>query len=587
MKRTAFFLLLLVACADGATVMGQRQGAPPQPGRQSGASPPAGQGAAPPARPAPQGRGGGRGAPVRDRAPSTGTASISGRVVVAGTGAPIRRAEVQASAGGNQPFRGVLTDENGRFELRDLPIGRWTVRAAKTGFLPQQFGQRNPFTASDPVVLAERQQFTADFALTRGGAITGRVHDEFGDPIASARVSALRLTSTANGRRLVGAGSSSITDDTGSFRIYGLSAGEYYVAANLTTTTANGLLTTAAGPVTYAPSYYPGTADIAAAQRVTLRAAEEQSGVTIALSPVRAVRVAGMVLGAAGAPIAARITLEHAPFADGGGSGSRSAGSTADGTFSIANVAPGTYVLRVAGRVTASNRLPEVAAVPLTVTGEDVAGLIVTTTHGAAISGSISAENGARVETSGIRVTAPPMSGSSQGSVPRAQVNPAGTFELSGLNGVHALRFEQVPTGWAIKSVTANGVEVADSAMEFLGSNQVAVRVILTDRLTELTGTIRSGNPLARGATVVVFPDDPAKWSAVSRYVRTARAGDDGQFTVRGLPPSPQYLAIALEYLENGEQLEPDFLQRMQARASRLSLSEGEKKTIDLDLVLR
>ena len=588
MKRTAF-LLLLLACGNSAIVLGQQPAAPSQRGRQGGTVQPGREGGA-----ADQGRGGrgaqpqGRqGGPARDRVPETGTASITGRVVSVDTGAPVRRAEVQASIGGGPRPRAVLTDENGRFELRNLPAGRWMLRAAKTGFIPQQFGQRNPFTASEQIVLADRQQFTADFALTRGAAIMGRVYDEFGDPIANARVAALRFVSSANARRLVPAATSGPTDDTGAFRVYGLTAGEYYLAASLNSTAAvNGSLVSADGPVTYAPTYYPGTADIAAAQRLTVRAGEEQSGIGMIVAPVRAVRLSGTVTGSAGTPINARITLESQGVAEGAGT-NKSAATAADGTFTIPGVPPGAYVLTATGRSASPTTSAEVASMTITVGGEDVAGLALTATRGATISGTVAADNGTRLEVAGVRITAPSMRVGGQGNQPRAQVTAAGAFEMSGLVGVHSLRFEQLPAGWAIKSVTANGVDVTDTPMEFRGGNDVSVRVVLTNRLTELAGTIRSGSPLPRGVTGVVFPDDPSKWSAVSRYVRIARAGETGQFTVRGLPPATNYLALALEYLENGEHLEPEFLQRVKARAAHISLSEGEKKTLDLDLVPR
>jgi hypothetical protein len=566
MPRVALVIVLLAA--GHTLIAGQRLGAPAPQGRQGGAA---------------QGRQTG---PARDQArPTTGTASIVGRVIAADTGRPVRRAEVQASFSGAP--RAVLTDENGRFELHNLPAGRWMMRAAKTGFVPQGFGQRTPFTATEPVVLTDGQQSTADFALTRGAAIMGRVYDEYGDPIASVRVSALRYMTSQNGRRLVSAATSGPTDDTGAFRVYGLPTGEYYLSASLSSNTASrGLLISAAGPVTYAPAYYPGTADLSAAQRLTVRAGEEQSGITMFVTPVRAVRVSGIVLGSTGTPIRARLTLESSMAGGGAPGGTRSAQSAADGTFTIPGVPPGTYVLNATGRASSRNTPADVASFPLTVGGADITGLALTTTRGATITGTIATSNGARVDFAGVRVTAPSMRSGGPGNL-RAQANAAGAFELIGLAGVHSLRFEQLPAGWAIESVTANGIDVSDTALEFRGSDQVSVRVVVTNRLTELTGTVRSAAALPRGATVVVFADDPSKWTPVSRFVTTARPGANGQFTLRGLPPATRYLAIALDYVESGEPFDPEFLQRISARAASLSLAEGEKKPLDLDLVLR
>ena len=81
--------------------------------------------------------------------------------------------------------------------------------------------------------LADGQRTTANFTLSRGSAITGRVSDEFGDPITGARVQVLRSQVQQGRRRLVPATGGAQTDDTGSFRVFGLAPGEYYVSASL------------------------------------------------------------------------------------------------------------------------------------------------------------------------------------------------------------------------------------------------------------------------------------------------------------------------------------------------------------------
>ena len=99
----------------------------------------------------------------------------------AATGTPVRRASISATSlnedGRSEGARNGQTDDNGAFEFRDLPAGRWTLRASKTGYIDQQFGQRSAFATTDPIVLDDGQQFVADFRLSRGGAITGRVVD--------------------------------------------------------------------------------------------------------------------------------------------------------------------------------------------------------------------------------------------------------------------------------------------------------------------------------------------------------------------------------------------------------------------------
>ena len=506
---------------------------------------------------------------------------IRGRVVTADTGTPVRRAEVQASVGG-QRSRAALTDTDGRFELRDLPAGSWAVRVSKTGFVTQQFGQRAAFTASDPVVLADGQQFAADFTLMRGGIITGRVFDELGDPVANVRITALRAQLSATGRRMVNAGGNLATsDDTGAFRLYGLAPGSYYVSA-LPPSNSAGLIATTDGPVTFSPTYFPGTTDGSAAQRIPIAAGQEQSNIDFALTASRAVRVSGTVLGLNGTPIQGMVNLAPAAFGD-MSSGDRRVSTAADGTFALPNVTAGNYILEFTARVASQNALPEVAAVPLTVGSGDLSGLTITTSRGARVSGTIATDNGSRLEWAGIRATAPALRNTPGGFSPRVQVTSGATFELEGLIGAHTLRFDQLPAGWIVKSVTANSTDVTDVPLDFRGIEQVSVRVVLTDKVTNLTGTVTT-DVSPRGASVVIFPDDKAKWTTTSRYVRAVRVADTGQFSTRGLPSGERYLVAALEYIENGEQLDPEFLERLKPIATSVSLAEGEQKQLNLAL---
>jgi hypothetical protein len=473
------------------------------------------------------------------------------------------------------------------FELRELPAGTWSVRATKTGYVAQQFGQRSPFGPSEPIELADGQQFTAQLALPRAGAITGRVFDEYGDPVANVRVGALRVYWTPTGRRLTSAGSTVMTDDTGAYRVYGLSPGRYFVSATAVMPNAGNGLVTTEGPITYSPIYYPGTTDITTAQLVQVGVAQEQTNINVALVPSRAVRISGTVVGTNGTPVQAAMVTLHIPGVEEiVGVGGRSAGTSRDGAFALNGVAPGNYRIEVTTRVRSGDTPPEVASLPIVVGTEDISGLTITTSGGGSITGTVVTDSGARVALGGIRVTAPPMRAAQRNWMPRAQMADTGAFQLQGLMGPHSLRFEGLPNGWIVKSVTANGVDIADTALDFRSSEQVSVRVTLTDRVATLNGTIR-GDSQARDASIVVFPDEPARWTVVSRYLRTARADDAGQFTIRGLPPHPRYLAAAVEYLDPGEHLDPEILEALRAVATPFSLTEGEQQSVELPLLER
>ena len=78
--------------------------------------------------------------PVQGATTATGTAVIRGTVVAMDTGAPLRR--VHISAFGNTPDargqRATSTDDQGRYELRELIAGRYTITAHKSGFVSLQ-----------------------------------------------------------------------------------------------------------------------------------------------------------------------------------------------------------------------------------------------------------------------------------------------------------------------------------------------------------------------------------------------------------------------------------------------------------------
>ena len=159
------------------------------------------------------------GASRRDAPPPP--AGISGRVVGADNGKPVKRARVLVTAAELPGGRGVLTDDNGVFELTELPAGRYTLTVSKTGFVALSYGQRRPLQAGTPLQLADGQQMKGiDFRLPRGGAIAGRVLDEDGEPMPGATVRVMRYQYQQGDRRLVPVVTAQ-TDDKGSYRVWG------------------------------------------------------------------------------------------------------------------------------------------------------------------------------------------------------------------------------------------------------------------------------------------------------------------------------------------------------------------------------
>src|SRR5947207_13477041 len=79
-----------------------------------------------------------------------GTATLSGHVVAAGTGQPLRRAQVRVVAGDIRESRMTTTDADGRNEFKELPAGRYNVMASKGSYVNLQSGQQRPLEAGKP-----------------------------------------------------------------------------------------------------------------------------------------------------------------------------------------------------------------------------------------------------------------------------------------------------------------------------------------------------------------------------------------------------------------------------------------------------
>src|SRR2546423_9555068 len=72
------------------------------------------------------------------------TGRLTGRVVASDTGRPIKRARVFVNAAEVPGGRGTLTDDSGVYDFTDLPAGRYTINASKSGYIQLSYGQRRP-----------------------------------------------------------------------------------------------------------------------------------------------------------------------------------------------------------------------------------------------------------------------------------------------------------------------------------------------------------------------------------------------------------------------------------------------------------
>ena len=444
------------------------------------------------------------------------------------------------------------------------------------------FGQRRPFDPGKPLEIVDGQTLDkVDFALPRGGVITGHVIDQYGDPVPNVQVAAMRSQFVQGRRGFTSAGGFATTDDLGEYRLFGLNPADYYVSATYRPPPASAADDDVPG---YAVPYFPGTVSTADAQRVTVGNGRSPGDVNIALVPVKTAQIAGAAVNSKGQPMIdgyIRVMRRNGgPANDAGGAQLRP-----DGTFVIRNLEPGEYTLR-AQEFKQGDR-PEIATAAVTLAGHNVDGLQLVVVPPSTASGVVLVDPAAAatIKVSSIVLMVSPADLQPGFADRSARPKDDFTFEALMQPGTNMVRMLSMPAGMALKAVRVGGVDVTDSGFDVKPNENVrGIEVELTSHPTVVSGTVTD----SRGApstdcTVVVFARDERKWEGASRYIGTARPDQDGKFQVSGLPPG-DYDVVAVDNIEPGQSGDPEILGRIRDRAAALSLGDGETKVLDLKL---
>jgi hypothetical protein len=336
---------------------------------------------------------------------SGGPAATSPSTIVLPTGEMVLGGSDQ-----NQPKQ-VIADSSGRFVFRDLNAGTYQLRATSPGYLPGQFGQNRPSGASQPVTLERDDEKRGGLALRlwQSASVSGRLVDEYNEPVVGISVRLLRRT-IVNTRPRFTVGTTGSTDDRGIYRFPGLTPGDYVVALVSTATTlpvsfsdtymqasyagnttefinevsisgapfpfgsgfrvgdlvfqtdgggrSGGSAIPAPGEdgrlMLYPPQFYPSAGVITQATVITLQSGDERTDVDMQLKLRRTQRVSGTVSGPDGPMKYIGVRLMPAGAEELGLGGSTflamDAGSTAtdaSGNFTFLGIPPGAYSVQV------------------------------------------------------------------------------------------------------------------------------------------------------------------------------------------------------------------------------------------------
>lgn len=241
-------------------------------------------------------------APIPSPLPSASALiAVQGVVRNAVTGEPLARALVRIEGDAST---GALTDNDGKFEIPDLPAGPQIFEVVKPGYLdrPSSSGEQplmgrivmdQAGSAHNVIVAAGMADLS--FSLTPTNAIHGQVGLSTGDPAEGIEVQLLRRT-VQDGRGVWQAMSATKTLSDGSYRFANLPNGEYAVYTNPAMDSEDASNVVAAGRAAdvvregYASQFYPDVRDLAGAAKIPVSNGEQaQANISLTLEPFHTV----------------------------------------------------------------------------------------------------------------------------------------------------------------------------------------------------------------------------------------------------------------------------------------------------------
>ena len=124
-----------------------------------------------------------------------------------------------------------------------------------------------------------------------------------------------------------------------------------------------------------------------------------------------------------------------------------------------------------------------------------------------------------------------------------------------------------------------DGRDIADTPIELKSGETLSnVQILVTNHVTSVAGRLadEKGQPL----TDAHDPGLRGRSRAVGRTfpgVRAVRPNQQGEWQVKGLPDGA-YLAIALEYVEDGLWNDPAFLESLRRDAQALTITSAQRR---------
>jgi len=530
------------------------------------------------------------------------TASIQGRVLRAGTSEPIAGARVTVIRNNAAVRSGrvvATADDAGAFVLRDLEPGDYRLSFAARGYADQEYGQKLPHTEGKLIEVTSGQAIRdLVVRMVPGGSVEGRVRDAEDNLVAGVSVEVLRFGMTLEGKRELFVEAADTTNDRGEYRLFWLTPGSYYLRAGGAGSRSRIDFDSNSGGYKldgnqviepFAATFYPNSTSAESATLLGIPPGADLKGIDFRVQRQRLFRIRGRVIDTRTGqpPAGASIAISGERF---GTSPWPDHYNRATGTFELKNLRPGTYkvlaILSDADPVKArqypDTGVPQPAGfATVRISDNDADDVVLRLLPPVSLSGRVVLETGEPLP-SDIRIELQNPEGSPNGvflpSWLNAPISAAGTFRIPQIvEGTYNIAVSDPM--YFVKQARYAGADVAGSPLKFTGDASSTLEVVISSRVSRLSGTVTDSllQPSA-GAQVVLVPDN-RRDNREFYYVATTDAR--GRYTLENIWPG-DYKLFAWEAIEYSQWFDPNILKRYEPQAQPVQLGESNRKTLDL-----
>ncbi len=462
-------------------------------------------------------------------------ATITGKVTLKGKGLPgvviVLRLTNQQRSGREYSGPKGVSDDEGNYRIVNVPPGNYRILPVARPLVPVDEPDRERLLIVNKGETIEH----IDFALRRGGVITGKVVDAEGRPVVEEPV----YLAIASDNRTFYPPYNSSTDDRGVYRIYGLPPGSYKVAAGRGEESFQSGL-----PRPYRRTYHPAVDDPSEATIIEVSEGSEAKDVDITFTrTVTTYSASGRVVdGETGQPLA-NINYGITRY-EAGGSHSVGGGWVTNkrGEFKLTNLSPGKYGVDVSVSTDSDLRAEQLR---FEIVDQDVVDLVVKAVKSASVSGVVVFEGlddkaaRERLINSWMGVW---FEDNRQSRGSSARIAEDGSFHIRGLSGGTAVFYISSNTNGnlRINRIERDGVIQPRSILLREREHLKGIRVVVQYGNASLRGTIDVENgtlpPDGRfhvGARLL--GEDPTAMISESNF--RPQVDERGQFMIEGMTP--------------------------------------------------